>query len=145
MKTRTRIIYFSFIALIMLSELVTSNLYSLFGNLENTADIMGVTVAEERIRLYILIVLDIVAGGGALLAVTGYVRAGAANLGRIGVTMAAVGMVIYGCYQFWAGTFQLGTESMQNLTRTVGIIYPLIGIGAWFVGRDLRRGTFDNE
>ena len=66
MKTRTRIIYFSFIAVIMLSELVTSNLYSLFGNLENTADIMGVTVAEERIRLYILIVLDIVAGGGAL-------------------------------------------------------------------------------
>ena len=25
------------------------------------------------------------------------------------------------------------------------IIYPLIGIGAWFVGRDLRRGTFGNE
>ena len=54
----------------------------------------------------------------------------------------SIGMVIYGGYQFWAGTFQLGTESMQNLTRTVGIIYPLVGIGAWFVGRDLREGSF---
>ena len=62
-------------------------------------------------------------------------------LGRIGVIMASVGMVVYGCYQFWAGTFQLGSESMQNLTRTVGVIYPLIGIGAWFIGRDLREGV----
>ena len=58
--------------------------------------------------------------------------------------MAAGGMVVYGCYQFWAGTFQLGSESMQNLTRTVGIIYPLIGIGAWFVGQDLREASDSN-
>lgn len=139
MQIRTRKIYFGLIAVIMLSELFTSNLYSLFGNLENTAEIMGVTVLEERIRLYILIVLDIVAGGGAALALMSYWRPSAAGIGRIGVYMAAIGMVVYGCYQFWAGTFQLGSESMQNLTRTVGIIYPMLGIGAWFVGRDLRE------
>ena len=139
MQPRGKKIYFGFIALIMLSELFTSNLYSLFGNLENTAEIMGVTVLEERIRLYILIVLDLVAGGGAVLAVIGYSNPSRAALGRIGVIMASIGMVVYGCYQFWAGTFQLGSESMQNLTRTVGIIYPLLGVGAWFAGSELRN------
>lgn len=144
MKPRGRIIYFGFIALLMLSELFTSNLYSLFGNLENTAEIMGVTVAEERVRLYILIVLDLIAGGGAVLAIVGYRNPSKAAIGRAGVMMAAGGMIVYGCYQFWAGTFQLGSESFQMLTRTVGIIYPLIGIGAWFVGRDLREQGADN-
>lgn len=54
--------------------------------------------------------------------------------------MGAIGTVVYGCYQFWARTCQPGTESTQNLTRTIGIIYPVVGIGAWFGGRDLRRG-----
>ena len=47
----------------MLSEMITSNLWSLVGPLEETAELMGVGIAVERVRLVILILLDAVPGG----------------------------------------------------------------------------------
>lgn len=136
MKTRYRIIYFGFIAFIMLSEMITANLYSLLGPLEETAELMGVSVEAERVRLLILIGLDSVPGFGALLTVAAYLRPEARRFGRIGVFATTFGMVIYGIYQLLAATFQI--EHLRLLVTTVGITYPLLGAGAWFVGSDLR-------
>ena len=138
MTKRSRIIYFGFLAVLMLSEMVTSNIYSLLGPLEETAELMGVSVSEERIRLIILIILDAAPGTGALFAIRGYRRIEAGRAGRMGVIATTLGMLIYGGYQFWSATYQLG--NMQGFVQLVGIVYALLGVGAWFVGGDLRKG-----
>jgi hypothetical protein len=143
MKKRTRIIFFGFIAFLMLSELITSNLYSLLGPLEATAEIMGVSVAVERLRLIILIVLDAVPGIGALLAIYGYRRMDAIRAGQFGVIMTTFGMLAYGGYQFLSATFQLG--NMQGFVKLVGVVYALLGLAAWLIGSDLRKGRLSPD
>lgn len=143
MKKRTRLIYFGFIAFLMLSEMVTSNLWSLVGPLEETAEIMGVSVETERLRLAILIVLDAIPGIGALLAIYGYRRTDAMRAGRVGVMMTTCGMLAYGVYQFGSATFQLG--NMQGFVKLVGVVYALLGLAAWFIGSDLRNGQLSQE
>lgn len=138
MKKRSRIIYFGFLAVLMLSEMVTSNIYSLVWPLEETAELMGVSVAVERIRLIILIVLDAIPGAGALFAMQGYRHIEAGQAGRIGVVVTTFGMLAYGGYQFWSASFQLG--NMQGFVKLVGVVYALLGVGAWFMGGDLRKG-----
>ena len=64
-------------------------------------------------------------------------RAGG-RAGRIGVVITTVGMLAYGGYQFWAATFQLGF--MPNFHKLVGVVYAMLGIIAWFIGGDLRKG-----
>ncbi len=137
MKTRSRVIYFGFIAILMLSEMLTSNLYSLLGPLEDTAEMMGVSVAVERVRLMILIVLDAVPGVAALFAIQGYRKKISAQAARTGVIVTTLGMVGYGVYQFWSANFQIG--NMQGFVMLVGVLYASLGIVAWFVGGDLRK------
>jgi hypothetical protein len=137
MKKRSRIIYFGFIAVLMLSEMVTSNVYSLLGPLEDTAELMGVSVSVERIRLVILIVLDAIPGLAAVIVILAYRSGDAARVGRFAVILTTFGMLAYGGYQFWSATFQLG--NMQNFVRLVGFVYSLFGIIAWYVGADLRQ------
>jgi len=143
MKTRSRMIYFGFLAVLMLSEMVTSNIYSLFGPLDITAEIMGVSIAQERTRLIILIFLDAVPGIGALLVIRAYRRGGAAPAGRMAVMATTLGMIAYGIYQFWSATFQLG--NMQNFVQLVGVVYSLLGVGAWLIGGDLRKGDVPGD
>jgi hypothetical protein len=142
-KQRTRLIYFGFIAFLMLSEMITSNLFSLIGPLEETAEIMGVSVQTERLRLIILIVLDAIPGIGALLAVYSYRQTDAMRAGPVGVMMTTFGMLAYGVYQFGSATFQLG--NMQGFVKLVGIVYALLGLAAWFIGSDLRKGQLSRE
>lgn len=137
MKKRSRIIYFGFIAVLVLSENI-GNFYSLMGPLKNTADLMGISVTAERIRLVILIFLDSIPAIGAMLVIWVYRGSGAVRAGRIGVVTTTVGMLAYGGYQFWAATFQLGF--MPNFHKLVGIVYAMLGIIAWFAGGDLRKG-----
>ena len=143
MQNRNRIIYFGFIAFLMLSEMITSNIYSLVGPLEKTAEIMGIGVAEERVRLLILIFLDAVPGIGAVLAIRGYRHPGARDSGRMGVYLTTFGMLAYGIYQFWSATYQLG--NMQGFVKLVGIVYSGLGIVAWYVGSGLRSGAVSSE
>ena len=138
MKMRSRMIYFGFIAILMLSEMITSNIYSLMGPLEDTSELMGVSVSVERVRLIILIALDAIPGAGAVLAIWAYRNADSMGIGHISVILTAFGMLAYGCYQFWSATFQLG--NMQNFVKLVGIVYASLGVIAWFVGGDLRQG-----
>jgi len=138
MRNRNRIIYFGFIAFLMLSEMITSNIYSLIGPLDRTAEIMGVSIAVEQVRLVILIILDAVPGVGAVLAIYGYRRVDAIMAGRVGVYLTTFGMLAYGAYQFWSATFQLG--NMQGFVKLVGTVYASLGIVAWYVGGDLRNG-----
>ncbi len=137
MKKRGRIIFFAFVAFLMLSEMITSNLWSLIGPLEETAKLMGVSVSEERIRLIILFILDAIPGIGALCAIRGYRRSEARKAGRNGVIITTIGMLAYGGYQFASALFQLG--NLRTFVMIVGVVYPLIGVAAWFVGRDLRE------
>jgi hypothetical protein len=138
MKKRSRIIYFGFIAVLMLSEMVTSNVYSLLGPLEDTAELMGVSESLERIRLIILSVLDAIPGVAAVIVILAYRSGDASGVGRFAVILTTFGMLAYGGYQFWSATFQLG--NMQNFVRLVGVVYSVFGIIAWFVGGDLRQG-----
>ena len=137
MKHRGQIIFFAFIAVLMLSEMIGSNLWSLIGPLEDTAKFMGVSVAEERVRLIILIILDAIPGVGALLAVQGYRLSGSRRAGRNGVIITTFGMLAYGSYQFTSAIFQLGDR--QSFVMLVGVVYASLGVTAWFIGRDLRQ------
>ena len=99
---------------------------------------MGLSLTEERIRIFILIFLDAIPAIGAVLAIWGYRRTEAVLAGRIGVFVTTAGMLAYGVYQFWSATFQL--EFMPNVHNLIGVVYDAFGIAAWFVGSDLRKG-----
>ncbi len=137
-KTTARMIYFGFIAVLMLSEMLTSNLYSLLGPLKDTAELMGVSVEVERVRLIILILLDALPGIAAVVVLWAYKNTDVAGAGRAGVIATTIGMLAYGAYQFWSATYQLG--NMQNFVKLVGVVYAALGVVAWFVGGDLRQG-----
>ncbi len=82
-------------------------------------------------------------GVGAVLAIRGYRRVAADNTGRTGVYLTTFGMLAYGGYPFWSATYQLG--NMQGFVKRVGIVYSVLGIVAWIVGRDLRIGRVTPE
>ncbi len=136
MKKRSRIIYFSVIAFLMISENI-GNVYSLMGGLEKTAELMGVPVQDERTRIMILIFLDAVPAIGALLAIWAYRNSTRVQAGRIGVAVTTIGLLAYGSYQFWAATYQLGFMPMMH--QFIGIFYAALGIAAWYIGSDLRK------
>ena len=138
MKKRSRMIYFGFIAVLMLSEMVMANIYSLLGPLEKTAELMGVDMEVERARLMLLIVLDFIPGIGAILAVRAYRNAEAEHLGGVGVLMASIGILTYGLYQLWFATYLL--QWLPTFHQGVGIFYASLGVLTWFVGSDLRKG-----
>jgi hypothetical protein len=137
MKKRSRMIYFGFIAILMLSEMVFANIYTLLGPLKKTADLIGVDLEVERARLMLLTVLDFIPGIGAILAVRAYRNADAAHLGGVGVIMASAGILTYGLYQLWFATYLL--QWLPSFHQGVGIFYVLLGILTWFVGSDLRK------
>jgi hypothetical protein len=136
MKKRSRIIFFSFIAFLVITENI-GNVYSLMGGLEKTAELMGVSVQDERTRILILIFLDAVPAIGALLALWAYKNTARIQTGRIGVALTTNGLLAYGAYQFWAATYQLGF--MPTMHKFIGIFYGLLGIAAWYAGNDLRE------
>ena len=73
-----------------------------------------------------------------MLVIRGYRGVAADNTGRIGVYLTTFGMLAYGGYQFWSATYQLG--NMQGFVKLVGIVFSVLGVVAWIVGRDLRNG-----
>ena len=127
-----RILFFLVIALLMLAELWFSNWGTLANNLEETATLLGLSVAAERTRLWILIVLDAISGGGALLATLGYLG-NQPTLQRTGVLMTAIGLVLYGGYQLTAALVQLA-PAMTIPVASVGVVYIVIGVIAYTIG-----------
>ena len=137
MKKRWRILFFSFIALLVITENI-GNAYNLLFSLEKTAELMGVSVQDERNRILILMFLDTVPAIGALLALWAYTSPAGLRTGRIGVVLTINGLMAYGAYQFWAATFQLGFMSAMH--KLIGIFYAALGVIAWYAGSDLREG-----
>ncbi len=127
-----RILFFLFIALLMLSELWLSNWGSLTTNLEGTAALLGLSVAAERTRLYILIALDAVGGGGALLATLGFL-VNQPRLQSIGIWLTTAGLVLYGGYQVTSALVQLAPP-LTGTIALIGVIYIAVGIVAYIVG-----------
>lgn len=130
--TVPRLIFFFLIALLLLAELWLSNLGSLTNNLAGMAALMGLSVAAERVRLLILIGLDALGGGGALLALTGYLLDRPA-LRRVGVLLTTLGLVLYGGYQLVSALTQL-TPELRPTMALIGVVYAAIGIVAWRIG-----------
>lgn len=132
-----RILFFLLIAILMLAELWFSNWGSLTNNLDGTAALLGLTVAAERTRLWILMVLDAISGGGALLATIGF-QGNQPRLQRIGTLLTASGLVLYGGYQLTAALVQLA-PAMTVPVAIVGVIYMAVGVTAYIIGnRPLR-------
>ena len=134
----SRALFFAIIGVLMLSELVFSNLGTLGGNLEATAQNLGLSVGAERTRLLILILLDGVAGVGALLALWALLRPTSAHLGQIGVQLATGGLIGYGLYQLGSALFQLAPKWKGPIVG-VGLTYIVLGLAAWWIGRGLRK------
>jgi hypothetical protein len=130
-----RIIFFGILALLLLAELFFSNLGSL-GRLETVAAQLGLTPQAERSRLFILIVLDAVGGVGALLCVAALF--GNRSLAKVGLPLTVFGFVAYGLYQIVSALTQLAAQWRMPIT-IVGLIYIVIGLAAWWVGRGLLR------
>ncbi|MEZ4737046.1 MAG: hypothetical protein R3E79_58960 [Caldilineaceae bacterium] len=130
--TVPRLIFFFLIALLLLAELWLSNLGSLTNNLGGRAALMVVCVAAERVRLLILIGLAALGGGGALLALTGYLLDRPA-LRRVGVLLTTLGLVLYGGYQLVSALTQL-TPELRPTMALIGVVYAAIGIVAWRIG-----------
>jgi hypothetical protein len=132
-----RLIFFAVLALLLLVELFFSNVGSL-GRLEAVATQLGLSPAAERTRLFILIALDALGGIGALLCVVALL--GKPSLARIGVPLTTLGFVAYGLYQIVSALTQLAPQWRIPIV-IVGLVYLLIGIAAWFVGRSLLNQT----
>lgn len=134
-----RILFFLFIALLTLTELWLSNWGSLTNNLEGTAALMGLSVAEEQTRLWILIALDAMAGGGSLLAILGFLR-NQPRLQQIGTLLAATGLVLYGGYQVTSALVQLAPP-LTGTIAIIGVIYIAVGCATYVVGSRPSRST----
>lgn len=128
-----RIIFFALITITLFSEMVFSNIGTLNGDLAGTARTLGLSVDAERQRLLILILLDAVAGIGAVIALVGALTK-RANVLRAGGAMCAIGLVAYGLYQIIAALTQLGPD-LRVPVMFAGALYLLIGIMAWLIGR----------
>jgi len=128
-----RFVFFGIIALLLLSELFFSNIGSL-GNIEEVAQQVGLTVAAERTRLYMLIFFDAVGGLGALWALVTLWRNESLPAGHASVWVTAVGLVGYGLYQFGSAIFQLGAD-FRVPVMIVGVVYAGLGIAAWATNR----------
>lgn len=126
-----RSLFFALVALLMLAELIFSNVGSL-RNLTATAQLLGISVEAERVRLAVLILLDAIGGIGALMALLGYLT-GRSILQRRGVVASTLGLLLYGGYQMCAGLFQLGAAWRIPLL-IVGLVYAIFGLLAWLIG-----------
>jgi hypothetical protein len=135
-RPRFLIGFYAIIALLMLAELLLSNIGTLAGNLDATAAMLGLSPDAERTRLVILIILDAVAGGGALLALWALLRPTGHALGRAGAWLTAIGMAGYGLYQIGAALLQLA-PTWRGPILGVGVVYLLIGGLAAWLGRPL--------
>ena len=116
-----------------------SNLGTLLGDVTGTAAMMGISPEAERMRLFVLIALDAVAGFGALFAAIGLLRKNA-RWQRNGALATTVGLVLYGVYQFFSALFQLN-DSVRIPVMVVGVVYALIGVAAWWLGARVPAAT----
>jgi hypothetical protein len=85
----------------------------------------------------LLLFLDTVTAIGALLAIWAYRSSTQIQAGRIGVAITTIGLLVYGSYQFWAATYQLG--SIPMMYQFIGVFYAGLGIAAWFIGSDVMK------
>ncbi|MCS6846234.1 MAG: hypothetical protein RMN52_00800 [Anaerolineae bacterium] len=133
MQTRIgALILFILLALIAFSELIFSNLGTLSGDLAGAAQMLGLTPAQERTRLFILITLDAIAGVGALLAIIGLLARN--KLIAYGASLCAIGFLAYAIYQIFAALTQL-SATVRLPVIVAGALYTLLSVAAWFTGR----------
>ncbi len=125
------ILVYGVLALLLLSELWFSNIGA-FATLAETAELWGLSVPASRIRLYILIVLDVVGGGGAIIAIVGLLLRNV-DLTKRGMSISFAGTLLYGGYQIFSAFFQLAPMWLGAII-IVGIIYSLFGLLARFLG-----------
>lgn len=126
------LVLFVLLALIAFSELIFSNLGTLNGDIAGVAQMLGLTLQQERTRLLILIALDAIAGVGAVLAVVGLLMRD--RLIAYGASLCAMGFFAYGVYQIFAALTQLGAN-VRVPVAVAGAMYLLLGVAAWLVGR----------
>lgn len=126
------LVLFVLLALIAFSELIFSNLGTLNGDIAGVAQMLGLTLQQERTRLLILIALDAIAGVGAVLAVVGLLMRD--RLIAYGASLCAMGFFAYGVYQIFAALTQLGADVRVSVV-VAGAMYLLLGVAAWLVGR----------
>ena len=143
MKLLIRQIYFGFIAVLTLSELIASKLQALFINIERPAELMAISIEVARTHMSIMAALDLISGIGALLVLWAGRRMGSNRLGRIGVIATALGIFAAGCYQFWFAIYELG--AIQGIIKVVGVTYIVLGIIASFIGRDFMQDSASTE
>ncbi|HJP04005.1 MAG: hypothetical protein QF789_09730 [Gammaproteobacteria bacterium] len=136
MKDLLRELYFGFIAILMLSELVAGNLYSLLFAIERPAELMAVSIEVAYRHMSTLAVLDAIVGVGAGMVIWSIRYKEMVRFGRNGVFMTTLGMLVYGGYQFWHATYQLGAT--QPIIKVVGTTYAALGVGAWFVAGEIK-------
>ncbi|MCA9988869.1 MAG: hypothetical protein KDE09_03635 [Anaerolineales bacterium] len=129
---QARILFFSLLAGLMLAELLFRNAGALLFNLEGSAAELGLSPGSQQIRLFLLILLDGIAGGGAILAALAYWRREYADLGRVGVYLATGGLIAHGTYQFLVGAFQVADSG--RIILFIGIFYFLLGIATTRAG-----------
>lgn len=132
-----QLIFFGVLALLMLAELFFSNVGSL-GRLGAVATQLGLTPEAERSRLFILIALDAMGGVGALLCVAALF--GNRSLAKVGLPLTMFGFIAYGLYQIVSALTQLAAQRRMPIT-IVGIVYAVIGLAVWWVGRGLLKTT----
>lgn len=143
MKIFFQELYFLFISILMLSELFAGNIFSLTIGLDRAAELMAVSTEVARTHLITLSVFDALAGTGAVLvflACRNIESSHAVKAGRAGIIATSLSMILYGSYQFWHATYQLG--DIQEYIKAIGIVYALFGVIAWVIGENMKREIF---
>ena len=132
---RARLLFFAILAGLMFAELLFRNAASLLTDLEGSAAAIGLSPESQQIRLFLLIILDGIAGGGAILAALAHWQRQFEDLGEIGVYMATGGLVAYGTYQFMVGAFQV--DDSGRIILFIGVFYFMLGLAAARAGSEI--------
>lgn len=130
---RGRLIFFGLLAVVLLLEILFSDLGSL-ARLEIVAAELGLTPETERSRLWTLISFGSMGALGSLLCVVALLSS--RLVARVGLPLAVLGVTAYGLYQVFSATTQLASEWRLPIAF-VGCVYVAIGLVTWWIGRGI--------
>lgn len=134
-------LFFGLIAILMLSELAASNLFSLFFGIERAMEVMNLDEETSRKHFMRLIVLNAVPGISAAIVFHALRTGRATLLAKICVWTTTIGLLLYARYQYRFAAINF--TDIRDVVQTVAVVYGLFAIICWFCGRDIRRAPLN--
>jgi hypothetical protein len=127
--------FYGFIAISMLIELLGGDLYCMLFAIDRVAELLDIGVSLAYQHLLILAIWNTLSCVGAAMVFYGLYFHEKMYFRRVGNLLTVVGLLSYGSYQFWFATNHLGEVGFY--VKGAAIVYILFGIVAWYLSKGL--------